>query len=392
VLPTAVEYQPSALIAVNGGGYMTSLILKNQLKATWGSAVPILPVTVSTYHDFVSNEDRMRVDQWFDESSSDGLKVNGGRVLIVSDLSDMTEFVKAEILARYLPHRLAVAVLHATSAQEDMFYGNLVPSDAIVCYPWDEHASVSINAPNVEEDLKPIVQSEPEKEEAKLEPSDDYWDWPAQDITCTAFIERQLIHNAHAIQEDEPDHKVDAYDNYWDWDATPESVENDAKELLERILEDEKVRLLFTAKSIEETLIRNAHLEQEKKEQVQAENSAILGNICGYWDWNQDDLTNHAQTKHELIDRIVQEEKIRVMLSADHLTVKLRQEAVAESSQPHVNAQDVHAHYWTWQSSTDEKESQTSKEDIFFIVPCGKVIGEPNSTTTRPTSNTVGRQ
>merc|ERR1712232_761279 len=137
-----------------------------------GYSLPILPTTISSHHDFVKNEDKFDVKQWFDESSSDGLRVNGGRLLIVavSDEGGIVDFVRFTLMSRYMPACVSCAVLHTKSpmyeSKVDIFHAKIIPSYAEVCYPW--------NSPDLEQHQKKTVDQ-------KFEHEHNYWDWPEED-------------------------------------------------------------------------------------------------------------------------------------------------------------------------------------------------------------------
>jgi len=62
LIPSVWNYQPDVMVAVNSDGHFVALSFSSML----GYSLPILPTTISSRHDFVKNEDKFDVEQWFD--------------------------------------------------------------------------------------------------------------------------------------------------------------------------------------------------------------------------------------------------------------------------------------------------------------------------------------
>ncbi|CAB9510594.1 expressed unknown protein [Seminavis robusta] len=167
-----------------------------------------------------------------------------------------------------------------------------------------------------------IIQSNLPREETKTDgavhhqanDADDYWaeEQPQVSDLDAAFTVRSKHRDAA----------------YWEWKTLGQQEEKDA--LVQRILEEERVRQLFTAEHIEQTIVKEASKLQQKgvtPEELVPQNDS-------YWNWStsnedqkEDDVVLRAQDKEGMIQEILEAEKIRQQFAVDSIEAKLIQEA-----------------------------------------------------------------
>ena len=145
LVPQILEFNPSVIIAIGGGGFIPARILRTELK------IPILAVSLELYDD-TNNTARPEVKkiQWFDEQSEVGSKVRNQKILIVDEVDDTRttlQYCVEEVIKTNNPSEIAVAVLHNKLKPKRgilpdtvTYFSGADVADHWNCYPWDAAA------------------------------------------------------------------------------------------------------------------------------------------------------------------------------------------------------------------------------------------------------------
>lgn len=181
-----------------------------------------------------------------------------------------------------------------------------------------------------------------EASSAQANVSVDYWNWSA---------EEQNNHEIVAPHVHDASHPNNAY---WDFPSKPCNPEDLKKQLIDKILNEERIRNILSSEAVEEREV-NYHRhsrEGHKKSDIVALESALQSVPSNYWDFNpvtEDLVSLVSRQKQELINRILKEEKQRFVLSTENIennlrssTCKGRVETAIETPSPTVES------YWDW--------------------------------------------
>lgn len=134
------DYDPEVIIAIEGGGLLPGLLLRNLLN------IPLICVSMKSYQN--KKQGKIHTQQWFDDLSFS--VIDEKRVIIVDDLIDTGETLKecACKLVKANPESIAIAVLHNKNKikegtikfvrNEHIFIGKQV-KDVWITYPWEIH-------------------------------------------------------------------------------------------------------------------------------------------------------------------------------------------------------------------------------------------------------------
>lgn len=185
---------------------------------------------------------------------------------------------------------------------------------------------------------------------------DDYWFMPSE--------ESDLLHAA--VHQDVYAKQSQQALSYWDWPSHTQLEERDL--MIQGILNDERCRQLFSMDHIEKNLTKQAAALMALASQanppspLNPENDSYWGwnnpqsashvsdpdhPMRSYWDWPNDIDTQKEQEKTRIIEAILQEERIRQVMSVEHLEAKL----ISHTQQQH---HSIAAHtagadsYWDW--------------------------------------------
>lgn len=339
IRPFVNQYKPDVVIAINGGGSFISMLL--------GVNVPILSVEISKSHNFVSNSNAIfQINQWIDETSTEGLRVNHSRVLLLADaeiIPGMLNFVRNELYARSMPSGVAAAILHQTldGALDSMevVHAADITSHTRVCYPWNSDLEYSQHKLKAREKKQQIVNL--------TQPKEGYWDWPEEYPLSVTQIEKHLISDSKRRKEESDlkvSHSGSEFETYWDWEVkgtTPSDV-------LKEILEYEKIRPIFCIEHIEERL--DSDKKQEDVNGHRSTKNIFLGGNSDYWTWLSESDDNKDSSSVSLLSNIMLEDKIQKLLSVEHTEHQLKQYHSKEESKTLDESP-----YWSWMSSDKDK-------------------------------------
>ena len=145
------------------------------------------------------------------------------------------------------------------------------------------------------------LQKADEKTDLHRQPtdSDDYW---------AMTTPKDLSSDVRSKQTDA---------SYWDWPTkTKEEEKND---LIQAILEQERIRQIFSVDHIVKNMQQEAAAVQQKKESLRPQNDS-------YWAWDSKAEDDVPVDKEETIRQILQDEKLRLQFSVETLENKLIQE------------------------------------------------------------------
>jgi len=344
--PFLNHYKPGVIIAINGGGSFLSMLL--------GCNVPILSVVVSTGPNFSTNENNvLRVQQWFDESSNEGLRVNSNRVLLLTDAEiapGMLNFVRKELCARSMPSQVAAVLLHqqqSASASDAMEIVSAMdtPQNAQVFFPWNSDLSYSQH-----ETKAPAHENQAKEAENPIE---GYWDWPAENPLSATQIEKHLVSDSKRRQKEsnqKVSHSEPQGESYWDWEVK----EPTAADALKDIMEYEKIRPTFCIAHIEEKLKSNE--EQEDVYEHRSTKNIFLGDNSEYWTWSSESDDDKKSSLEKPLPTIAQEDKIQKLLSVEHTEHQLKQHQIEEECKT-----PDESPYWSWMSSNMYAEAQLAE-------------------------------
>eukprot|EP01095_Lingulamoeba_sp_RSL-Kostka_P001257 TRINITY_DN1179_c2_g1_i1.p1 TRINITY_DN1179_c2_g1~~TRINITY_DN1179_c2_g1_i1.p1 ORF type:complete len:199 (-),score=57.40 TRINITY_DN1179_c2_g1_i1:131-727(-) len=150
-----LEFKPDIIIAIGGGGFIPSRILRSFIK------VPIFCVSMKFYDDETNSTlSKPILLQWIDKLNYS--EINQKRVLIIDEVDDTRTTLAAcceEIIERHTPEDIGVAVLvnklkekrkdlPTFNNKEIQYYSGLELEDLWIKFPWDaddifQHTSIS---------------------------------------------------------------------------------------------------------------------------------------------------------------------------------------------------------------------------------------------------------
>jgi len=350
IRPFSNQYVPDVVIAVNGGGSFISMLL--------GVNVPILSIEISKAHNFISNNnDIFQIKQWIDETSTEGLRVNHSRILLLTDteiMPGMLNFVRNQLYARSMPSEVAAAMLHQRIDGEldsmEVVHAAVITSNTHVYYPWNSNLEYS------QHNLK-ATEKRPQSENLN-DPTEGYWDWPAEDPLCVTQIERHIISDSKRRIK-ASDQKVSDSDSvverYWDWEVK----ETTPSDILKEILEYEKIRPAFCIEHIEETF-KYDEVPHDVSERHRSTQNIFLGDNSDYWTWPS--VWNEVENSSlkTSLPNIMQEDKIQKILSIENTEQTLKKQR--NKNGPNTSDDTP---YWTWPSDID---TEAELKEILEIV------------------------
>lgn len=119
----------------------------------------------------------------------------------------------------------------------------------------------------------------------------------------------------------------------------------------------------FSASYLEESLVKDSQRREIKAEKVQA-NHAEDSAVTSYWDWSDNDTQDKCSLKEALIQMILKEEAIRQMLSVESIAAKESEYHRARTSVPQVNASEENSNEYSSHDYFFFPQPAESKKDI----------------------------
>lgn len=172
--------------------------------------------------------------------------------------------------------------------------------------------------------------------------SADYW---------AERVQAHLVHNSANAA-------VSEATGYWEWPQVASTVQ------IALILKEEMARQILSAEATEARLVRDTRSSATAESHARPEHD-------DYWAWKEPAATIiHADPKHiqeaywewtteasaphmkqQMIAGILANEKVRSMLSVDHIQANLEQHTAVPVSAPLIEANDA---YWCWPAEEDD--------------------------------------
>lgn len=173
---------------------------------------------------------------------------------------------------------------------------------------------------------------------ASVQMSTDYWFWNTQE-------EKQEYIAPHVH---DPSHPNNAY---WDFPSETDDPKALKAKLIEKILNEERIRTILSSDAIE---AREVEFHRLKKENQKLETSTglNLSKSSNYWDWGHspasDPDTVLSSEKQELINRLLKIERQRFVLSTENIENNLRLASEKMSSYDLGKKSSPVSSYWDW--------------------------------------------
>jgi hypothetical protein len=172
--------------------------------------------------------------------------------------------------------------------------------------------------------------------------SDDYWNWSAEVSEPLTTKEQECYWDECT---DEPSDAVSSSDNYWDWNANPHA----------HVLSAAHIEANLKAFIAPDDVVRHAVADSEaywnlssvKDKESRTVYSSVESNDYWYSPNTED------QIKTAFIARILKEESVRQMLSADNVQRQLQQahsDSYWEWEEQSQQVSPDHDNYWEWKA------------------------------------------
>jgi hypothetical protein len=186
---------------------------------------------------------------------------------------------------------------------------------------------------------KPVPVLASTKAASAAAASDDYWNWSAEAAT------ELLTTNEQERYWDEPSEACSSSDNYWDWSANPHAHVVSAAHI-------ESNLTAFVAPEVVRHLAADSESYWDVSSVKDQESRTIYSSAESNDYWYAPNT--EEQIKAAFIARILKEESVRQMLSADHVQQQL-QHAHTDSywqweEQSQQQAAPDHGNYWEWKA------------------------------------------
>lgn len=178
--------------------------------------------------------------------------------------------------------------------------------------------------------------------------------------------------------------------------AQPRQYEDPAKQaIIDRILLEERLREQFSADHIIRAC-QQQDVEEEKtdlhREATESDDYWAMttpGDLsndvrskrtdASYWDWP---TKTHREDKDDVIQTILEQERIRQLFSADHVVLKIKEEAAAlQKKESPLPQNDT---YWSWDAKVDpnDDDGQMDKDKIIQKILEAEVLRQQFSMVT----------
>lgn len=200
----------------------------------------------------------------------------------------------------------------------------------------DERIRQMFSVENIENNLllAPKNQKGSDESTTNDNQNDDYWD-EGNTNNSLGRKRRTILESKHVRDGNHPLH------SYWDWqDRAVLSRSEQKKQLVDRIIESERMRQLLSIEHVEKVLLASSKANDAVSFSEPAHDS--------YWHWEttNDDINDNSaeETKEEIINRILKEEKDRQLLSSERIieNVILQNKEIEQQLVPENKG------YWDW--------------------------------------------
>lgn len=174
-----------------------------------------------------------------------------------------------------------------------------------------QHLSASDLVVSKQAAFAPLTQ-ETQAQEASSEVPVNYWDW-----------------------SDKPDES----DNYWDWSANPKADILSSTHIVENIVKSHKMKDDLVYSGVDS----NDYWDDRNTKDRETVTAQHINEdaVNSYWDWASVD-----DEREDAIAKILEDERIRYMLSADHITECLQKSGSHSYWSGHEPAPWTDSEYW----------------------------------------------
>ena len=171
----------------------------------------------------------------------------------------------------------------------------------------------------------------------------DYWCWNTEEEK----VDTEEVVASHVHDPTHPNHA------YWDFPSESRDPRASKEKLINSILKEERIRNLLRAEAVED---REVNFHRSRKEQANIEYDFAPAHVLksvpsNYWDFDNNDpdnmLSSLSEEQKEIVNRILEEERQRHILSTQNIENNLRTE-VEDKKEENVNVSTSSDDYWQW--------------------------------------------
>merc|ERR1712113_412720 len=145
--------------------------------------------------------------------------------------------------------------------------------------------------------------------------------WNADDEEVKKEEEDDVVVAPHVHDATHPNHA------YWDFPSQVDGPEEMRKKLIDKILNEERIRDVLSSASVTEREINfhRVRQQQQAKYNISAPKSISSSVPADYWDFSSEEgfLPLVRCEKQQLVDKILREEKQRYLLSTENIEKNL---------------------------------------------------------------------
>lgn len=179
----------------------------------------------------------------------------------------------------------------------------------------------------------PQVQSAP----SQANISADYWCWNAD-----GQEEKSEVVAPHVHDSTHPNHA------YWNFPSESRDPKDLKKQLIDKILNEERIRNILSSDTIEQREANFHRSKQGNKKSTTFAPDSVLNSVpSNYWDFNPAS-EGLLSLKQELINKILQEERQRYILSTENIENNLRMDDDIIGTQSGMESSPTVESYWDW--------------------------------------------
>lgn len=188
----------------------------------------------------------------------------------------------------------------------------------------------------------------------------DYWSWKADDEEVKKEEEKvdDVVVAPHVHDATHPNHA------YWDFPSQVGGPEEMRKKLIDKILNEERIRDVLSSASVTEREINFHRVRQQQQTKyesaaagrdISAPKSMSSAVPADYWDFSSEECFLSLVTceRQQLIDKILREEKHRYLLSTENIERNLNAQKNVAGPEHHYQSQSNSlpaASYWEWKA------------------------------------------
>lgn len=214
---------------------------------------------------------------------------------------------------------------------------------------------IEVQASSKNQQVQDSDNYSPNVESASMEDvSVDYWSWNADEEEAKKQEEKsEDVVAPHVHDASHPNHA------YWDFPSQVNGPEDLKKQLIDKILKDERIRDILSSAAVTE---REINFHRSRQQQRANKNTATMREIpapksvlssvpADYWDFSSEEgfLTLVTSEKQQLINKILKEEEQRYVLSTENIenNLNVHEHNVGATQQSQSDSSPI-TPYWDW--------------------------------------------